>query len=222
MARLPLSGKIMDRGPQDPPVATPTSYRSFVAGNPVSWRVNVECCLPPGGGGLDRGAQTRASKHKQGIASDFGRSIPSALLAGSGLCISLICAFADGFLTADQIQPLFLWMRLHQPLTLRTGCLSYLLSHWPAPQFHWSPPFWIGIGLVTALAGKGALLPAQRVARLAGKHAVLTLRLLVLVAGIAGGIALISGCDASAFSTVRHALTSTARTLTLPAKSLGE
>ncbi|MFC0512051.1 MULTISPECIES: hypothetical protein [Asaia] len=113
-------------------------------------------------------------------------------------------------------------MRQHQPIPLRTGCLSYLLGHWPAPQFHWSPPFWIGIGLVTALAGKGALLPAQRVARLAGKHAVLTLRLLVLAVGMAGGVALISGCDATAFSTVRHALTSTARTLTLPEKVLGK
>ncbi|WP_336764117.1 hypothetical protein [Asaia sp. VD9] len=222
MVSSPLSRKMVDDAPQSAAAATPPTYRSFATGNIVACRVNMECRPHPAGSGLARAASKRVPKHEKGTAGRHARKSPPAILAGSGLCVALICAFADGFLTADQAQPLFAWMRLHQPVALGTGMLSYLTSHWPASQFHWAPPVWIGFGLVTALAGKGALLPAQRVAQLAGKHAVLTLRFLLLVVGVAGAVALVSSGGTTAFPTARHALTSMTRTITLPATSLGE
>jgi len=213
---------MVDDAPQGAAAATPPTYRSFAQGNIVSYRVNIKSRPQPAGDRLARAASVRATKHKKGTAGRHARKSPPAILAGSGLCVALICAFTDGFLTADQAQPLFAWTRLHQPAALETGMLSYLASHWPAPRFHWAPPVWIGFGLATALAGKGALLPAQRVAQLAGKHAVLTLRFLLLVVGVGGAVALVSSSGTTAFPTARHALTLMTRTITLPATSLGE
>ncbi|MFC0500470.1 hypothetical protein [Asaia krungthepensis] len=133
---------------------------------------------------------------------------PSALLAGGGLCLGLICAFVDGFLTADQLEPVFAWLSHHLPVSMGIGFLSFFKTHWPQPHFHWVPVVWIGMALLTALVGKAALLPALRLARMAGPRATTRLRILSCVAGMAGAATLISGSGTNTASYACHALTS--------------
>jgi len=105
------------------------------------------------------------------------------------------------------MEPVFAWLSHHLPISMGIGLLSFLKTHWPRPYFHWVPAVWIGIGLLTALIGKAALLPAIRLAGLAGPRATKILRLLACVAGVAGAATLISGSGTNTASYARHALT---------------
>jgi len=106
------------------------------------------------------------------------------------------------------MEPVFAWLSHRLPVSLGLGLLSFLKTHWPRPYFHWVPAVWIGTGLLTALVGKAALLPAIRLAGLAGPRATKSLRILGCIAGIAGAATLISGSGTNTPTSVRHALTS--------------
>lgn len=198
---------------QSVPSALP-SYRPFVAISSLPHGVNVRFhqrferhVLPQ--------PQSRYNRLARGRARPIAGGSPSALLAGGGLCLAFICAFADGFLTADQMGPAFAWLIQHSPFSMGSGLLSYLSRHWPQPHFHWAPATWVGLGLSTALIGKGSLLPASRLARFIGPRATKNLRILVCIVGTAGAATLISGGGLNTASTTHKALTSSAHTLSL-------
>gem|GEM_PF-3068446 len=181
------------------------SYRPVVERCVTPYRVSVQFRDKIGG---QTPAPPRKNRAVRGKARHPQGRPPSALLAGWGLCLGLICAFADGFLTADQMGPVFAWLSYHLPFSVGVGLLSFLRTHWPLPHFHWKPSIWISIGLVTALLGKVALLPALRLARLAGPRATKTLSILACVAGMAGAATLVSGSGLNTAASARHALTS--------------
>ncbi|CDG38955.1 hypothetical protein [Asaia bogorensis] len=115
-------------------------------------------------------------------------TIRERLAAGFGLTLALLSAGVDGYLTADQMRPVWQWLCHHFPHGFHTGWLAGLAAHWPASRLAWPDWQWIGAGLVLALVGKGALLPIQyRAARL-GRRAVLGLNLFIVTASLFGGL----------------------------------
>jgi len=145
--------------------------------------------------------------------------MPSALIAGAGLTLALLCSFIDGALAADQMQPVFVWLRDHLPNILHTGWLTGLVETWPQPYLRWSALLWIGVGLALALTGKVGIFPALRLARRVGPRTPLFLQILVLLASLGGGKALLSYRATGPIPSQQHALTSSARTLSSPGTS---
>ena len=207
MAELPVFAEFQADAGQNAD-AMQTSYRPVRGSYTIPCRISVRYRESIGRQGpktTPLSWETRKGRGKAGYPRDRSHSV---FLAGGELCLGLICAFVDGFLTADQIGPVLAWLRHHLPVSKQLGFLSYLFQHWPQPLVHWAPTTWIGVGVLTALIGRASLLPAIGLARLAGPSATKSLRILAGVSGLAGAASLVSVSGMSNASTACQALTS--------------
>lgn len=112
--------------------------------------------------------------------------------AWAGLVVGLACAGTDGFLTADQLGPVWGWLGKLLPACRDTGPLHLLIATWPQPRLHWGPLIWIVVGLGVVLLGKIALVPVAALVRRRGRRAIGMLRCGIAVASTAGAALLLT------------------------------